>query len=218
MKRVLAFLFSSLLLVVLTPKIAHAAVSCPSSYMSCQELNAQGGCASGCVNITTGGGNGPTYCHCEVLSSQTGLACGSQCQTGAQCGSDCPFCRAAGPGANPTCQTEQASLEGLGSLGCDFDTGIQTAIGCLHVLNPGGLEVFLGELLKWGAGVGGGIAFLLIVYASFMIMTSQGNPERLKAGQDLLVSAISGLILLILSVFVLNVIGVKILKIPGFGP
>ncbi len=69
--------------------------------------------------------------------------------------------------------------------------------------------------LRWGIGIGGGIAFLLIVYAGFMILSSSGNPDRLKAGQELLTSAIEGLILLIFSIFVLKVIGVDILKLPG---
>lgn len=94
-------------------------------------------------------------------------------------------------------------------------TGINTAIGCINVL--GGRDAFLGQLLGWAIGVGGGIAFLLIVYAGFMIMTSSGNPERLKAGQELLTSAISGIILLVFSVLVLNLIGVKILNLGQFG-
>jgi hypothetical protein len=98
---------------------------------------------------------------------------------------------------------------------CPGDTGIQTAIGCIPVL--GGQQAFLEFILTWAIGVGGGIAFLLIVYAGFLIMTSQGNPERLKAGQELLTAAISGVVLLVLSVFILNIIGVKILEIPGFG-
>ena len=95
--------------------------------------------------------------------------------------------------------------------------GIQTAIGCIPVLNPDNGTSFMGFVLGWAIGIGGGIAFLLIVYAGFMIMTSAGAPDRLKAGQELLTSAISGVILLILSVFILNLIGVKILQIPGFG-
>lgn len=95
------------------------------------------------------------------------------------------------------------------------DKAIDTAIGCISVLDTP--ENFLGDILKWAVGVGGGIAFLLIVYASFMIMTSAGNPERLKAGQELLTSAISGLILLIFSVFILKFIGVDILGLDKFG-
>lgn len=95
--------------------------------------------------------------------------------------------------------------------------GINTAIGCVPVLGDTTGTAFAGFILGWAVGIGGGIAFLLIVYAGFMIMSSQGNPERLKAGQELLTSAISGVVLLVLSVFILNVIGVKILQIPGFG-
>lgn len=93
--------------------------------------------------------------------------------------------------------------------------GIETAIGCIHVLSSP--EIFLGDILRWAVGIGGGIAFLLILYAGFMVMTSAGNPERLKAGQELLTSAISGLILLIFSVFILKFIGVDILGLCKFG-
>jgi len=85
---------------------------------------------------------------------------------------------------------------------------IDTAIGCIPVSDT---NSFMGWILGWAIGVGGGIAFLLIIYASFMIMTSQGVPDRLKAGQELLTSAISGLIMLIFSVFILKFIGIDIL-------
>jgi hypothetical protein len=86
--------------------------------------------------------------------------------------------------------------------------GIETAIGCIPVEDT---NAFMGWILGWAIGVGGGIAFLLIVYASIMVMTSQGMPDRLKAGQELLTSAISGLIMLIFSVFILKFIGIDIL-------
>ena len=95
------------------------------------------------------------------------------------------------------------------------NTGINTAIGCIPVLEDDNGVAFYGFILKWAIGIAGGIAFLLIVYAGFVIMTSSGNPDRLKAGQELLTSAISGLILLVLSVFILDLIGVKILRLPG---
>lgn len=102
--------------------------------------------------------------------------------------------------------------DALGNSNCGT-TEIYTAIGCVPVLNDDGGASFATFLIKWGISVGGGIAFLLILYGSFMVMTSQGNPERLKAGQELLTSAISGLLLLIFSVFVLNFLGVNILGI-----
>ena len=92
------------------------------------------------------------------------------------------------------------------------DGGINTAIGCIPINDQ---NSFLGFILKWAIGVGGGIAFLLIAYAGIMISTSSGNPERLQAGRELLTSAVAGLIMLIFSVFILRIIGVDILGIPG---
>jgi len=101
------------------------------------------------------------------------------------------------------------------NLWCEENKTLNTAIGCIPVLST--KEEFLSFILKWAVGIGGGIAFLLIIYAGFMIMTSAGNPERLKAGQELLTSAISGLILLIFSVVILKIIGIDILGLDNFG-
>jgi len=67
-----------------------------------------------------------------------------------------------------------------------------------------------------GIGLAGLIALLCIIYAAFMIQISSGNPERIKKAQELLTSCIMGLMLIIFSVFILRLIGVDILKIPGF--
>jgi len=93
---------------------------------------------------------------------------------------------------------------------CDDGIGLDTAIGCIPI---GDTDALIGFILSWAIGIGGGIAFLLIIFAAFQIMTSSGNPDRLKAGQELMTSAIAGLILLIFSVFILRIIGVNILGI-----
>lgn len=98
-------------------------------------------------------------------------------------------------------------LAQLGTGGCGT-LQINTAIGCIPI---GDTNAFAGWILGWAVGIGGGIAFLLIVYASFMVMTSKGMPDRLKAGHELLTSAISGLIMLIFAIFILKYIGIDIL-------
>jgi len=115
-------------------------------------------------------------------------------------------------GSNPSSNKTSADV----MCGADGN-GIDTAIGCVPVLNDDGGTSLMGFILKWAIGVGGGIAFLLIIYAGFMIMTAAGNPERLKAGQELMTSAISGLVLLIFSIFVLKFIGLDILGLGAFG-
>jgi len=94
-------------------------------------------------------------------------------------------------------------------------TKLNSAIGCIPILTDE--NTLMGWILQWAIGIGGGVAFLLIVYAGFMIMTSQGSPDRLQAGKELLTSALAGIILLVFSIFLLKLIGVEILQLPGFG-
>lgn len=97
---------------------------------------------------------------------------------------------------------------------CNAGKGINTAIGCINAENADG---FIRELFKLGIGIAGGIAMLLILFGGFQILTSAGNPERLNAGKELIGSAITGLLMILFSTFLLKVIGVNILCIPGFG-
>lgn len=104
----------------------------------------------------------------------------------------------------------------------NWQTGIDTAIGCIPLEigiagSSRGAEFFTAFMLRWGLGLGGGIAFLLIVYGGFMVTTSAGNPQRLQAGRELITSAVAGLIMLIFSVFVLRVIGIDILGLGQVG-
>jgi len=54
-----------------------------------------------------------------------------------------------------------------------------------------------------------------MVLGAIQILTSAGNPDKVKAGKELITSALSGLLLVILSIFLLKLIGVDILHIPG---
>lgn len=93
------------------------------------------------------------------------------------------------------------------------DSGIPTALGCL----PTDIGGFLGEfVLKYVVGIAGVVALFLILLAGFQMMTSQGNPERLQAGRELLTSALLGLLFVIFSVVLMQIIGLEIFKIPGF--
>jgi hypothetical protein len=98
----------------------------------------------------------------------------------------------------------------LGCPGGGNTKYIYTAIGCIPV--SGGQE-FTEWVLRWAMGIAGGIAFILMIYSGFLIMTSAGNPKQVAAGKELLTAAISGLVLIIFSAYLLNLIGVKILHI-----
>ena len=166
-----------------------------------------------------------TPAYCPVCENGWAWNAGyEQCQRATSSGSEykdpttvnCSATNTCYPGTG--CNPPSSSIGGSSAsqVKCDNnETGIQTAIGCIHVLDS--TDAFLGDLLRWGVGVGSGIAFMLSLYAGFMVMTSAGNPERLKAGQELLTSAIGGLILLIFSVFILKFIGIDILKLCNLG-
>ena len=87
---------------------------------------------------------------------------------------------------------------------------IETAIGPINVKNP---ESFVSSILNLAIGIGGGIAMLLIIFGGIQILTSGGNPDSVKAGKEMITSAIAGLILIIFAVFILRLIGVEILGI-----
>jgi len=90
--------------------------------------------------------------------------------------------------------------------------GIKTALGCIPY-DPGPLVTWIFNLAIF---VGGGIAFLIMGVGAFLFITSQGNPEQIQKGKEIMVSAGAGLLFMIFAIFLLRLIGVDILRIPGF--
>jgi len=62
----------------------------------------------------------------------------------------------------------------------------------------------------------GGIAFLYLMYGAFLVLTSQAEAERLNQGKRVIMGAVIGLIFTLGSVFIVNLIGSGILRLPGF--
>lgn len=90
--------------------------------------------------------------------------------------------------------------------------GVWTALGCI----PSSPSGFITKFLRFGTGIAGGIALMLIVFGGLQMMTAAGNPEQLNSGKELIAGAISGLLMVIFSIFLLRFIGYDILAIPGF--
>ena len=112
-----------------------------------------------------------------------------------------------------TCKTLQGQDAQDKCNACmDDDVHVWTAIGCVEATSTGLLNTFL----PFAIGIAGGIAFLLILFGALQMMMSAGNPEKLNAGKELVTAAITGLLLIIFSMFILQLVGVTILKIPGF--
>lgn len=96
---------------------------------------------------------------------------------------------------------------------CDGDRGVQTALGCL----PTAPAALIGRIFGIVLGLAGGIALLLIIYSGYRMIATTGNPEALQGARETLTSAIVGLLFIIFSFVILEIIGVDILRIPTFG-
>lgn len=95
---------------------------------------------------------------------------------------------------------------------CSASGGYYSGIGCV----PLNLSTFIGTfLLRIGIGIAGIIALGCIIYSSILIQVSRGNAENIQKAREQIVSCVIGLLLIILSVFIIQVIGVDILRLPG---
>ena len=96
-----------------------------------------------------------------------------------------------------------------------------TIIGCFNTnLNSFQQEGAAGSvvqtLLNLIFSAAGGLALLYFIYGSFLILSSQADPEKLGQGKRIIVGAIVGVIFSFSSVFIINLLASGILKIPGF--
>ena len=135
-------------------------------------------------------------------ADETGIDCG---------GTECNPCTGTslpppgiGHSAPPPCNPEA----GFGSSA----TGVITGIGCIPT-EPINLVRWI---LKYAILMGGGIAFLLSVFGGVSIILAGGNPEKINAGKEIISSALTGLLFIVFSVFLLRLIGLDILQLPGF--
>lgn len=91
---------------------------------------------------------------------------------------------------------------------------VDTAIGKIST-EP---QAFVRFIFSMVLGLAGGIALILIILSGYRFMTSGGNPEATKAAVEQLTSAIIGLLFIIFAFVILQIVGVDILRIPGFNP
>jgi len=90
---------------------------------------------------------------------------------------------------------------------------IATDLGCIPNTPVG----FVQKYFEVGLGMIGGVSFLGMIYGMILIASSQGNNIQIQKGKKIFTSSVTGLILVIFSVFITQLIAVDILNIPGFG-
>jgi len=98
-------------------------------------------------------------------------------------------------------------------INCGTTTDINTQIGCIPADNPNDTAAWI---FKRVFLIVSAIALFLMVSGGIAIATSAGNPDKVKHGRENITAALTGLIFIILAIFLLRLIGVDIIKIPGF--
>lgn len=88
----------------------------------------------------------------------------------------------------------------------------QTDLGCI----PNDPFGFVTKFYGIGLGFVGAVALLFMIYGGYIILTSQGNPDKLNNGKSYIFYALAGLLLAVFGYVFIQVVIVDILKIPGF--
>lgn len=126
-----------------------------------------------------------------------------------------PYCGSTSKlnGDKSACEQFKATAWSLNLTFCNGTEGVDTAIGCVPT---GNLQLTVGFVLKFALGASAGIIVLMLIATGYNLLTSQGNPEKLAAAKENVVSIFSGLILIIFSLVLLQTVGSSVLGLPTF--
>lgn len=133
----------------------------------------------------------------------------------------CRLCLYPNASSDPTTK-ETLRIDPTTNTGPTPQPGRQyTVIGCIKTdlasfSQEGAAAGVVQILLNVIFSIIGGLAFLYLIYGSFVILTSQAEPERLNYGKRLIYGAIIGLAFSLSSAFIVNFLASGVLKIPGF--
>lgn len=116
------------------------------------------------------------------------------------------------PGTNVCLQQAPSPWQAINTCS-NGSIGVDTAIGCVPTAN---LKDFLAWILNYAFFASGGVILLMVISTGYTLITSQGNPEKLQAAKENIVSLLSGLILIAFSFILLQAIGADILNLPTF--
>lgn len=97
-----------------------------------------------------------------------------------------------------------------------------TSLGCLTTdvgdfAGEGAAAGIVTPILNVLFSLAGGIALLYLMYGAFLVMSARGDVEQLTRGKRTIIGSIVGVIFVLGSVFIINLIADGVLKIPGFG-
>lgn len=91
-------------------------------------------------------------------------------------------------------------------------TEMITDLGCIPT-DPVG---FVQKFYAIGLSALGMVALLFLIVGGFMILSSQGSPDKIQKGKEYIYFSIAGLLLAVFGFIFVQFIAGSVLKIPGF--
>lgn len=214
-KKLFFVFFFFILIALYVTFLPNKSFACSQRGDSCDITNSQPCCNTN--DVCQGGRGGG---RCGDGSVGAGCRVDSDCLSGYFCVNN-PNCTVGGNCNAKVCSTSSSDIPTNTPIPpnpCPSQEGactsIDTALGNIDVSGPGS---FIKSLFALLLSLSGGTALLLIIISGYRIMVAQGDPEKLKGAREMLTSAIIGLLFVIFSVTILQILGVDILHIPGFG-
>ncbi|MDP1743809.1 MAG: pilin [Candidatus Amesbacteria bacterium] len=97
---------------------------------------------------------------------------------------------------------------------CMKEGHVWTSLGCIKAADP---YAFVGQIITWAVVLGAGLATAIIGFQGLQIVMSGDDPKKVKASQEAITAAISGLLLIVFSIMLMNILGIKVLNITNLG-
>lgn len=82
---------------------------------------------------------------------------------------------------------------------------IETVFGCFN-RGEGALKIFIAKAFVWVAGFIGTLSMLGLIYAGFVYITSQGNPDSIGKAKDVIWTSLAALLIIIFSWALFNLL------------
>ncbi len=91
---------------------------------------------------------------------------------------------------------------------------LNTVLGGGGDTGEGAMSSFITDFLNFAVPLGVFVAFVLLAYAAFVMITSAGDPEKLKDAREIATNAVIGAVMIAMGVIVLSILATQ-LHIPG---
>jgi len=113
---------------------------------------------------------------------------------------------------NPQIMVEFGGIKSQGFFSAPSGAACPPGIIGEYCVSVDWLGQYFGAIYQYGVGLAAMLAAIMIMIGGFLWLASAGSPERVKTGKELIIGALSGLVLALFSYLILNTINPDLVK------